>query len=314
MPAPDTIVVALGGNAIVRRGEAGTLEQQVEHAAAALAPVADLVAAGRRVVITHGNGPVVGNIVERGEAARGHIPPMPLWIADADSQGGIGSMLQLTLRNLLAARHCAADVVTLVTHVVVDPRDQAFARPTKPIGPWYGEVRARELEAEEGWTFHEAAGYGWRRVVASPVPLEVVEAASVDELAGAGHVVIAAGGGGIPVRRLEDGTLAGVDAVVDKDATAALLATALGAATLVILMEADAVYDHFGTERAARLASLTVEHVERMLASGAFEEGSIAPKLAAAATFARTGGTSVICSGEMLVSALAGQSGTVVVA
>ncbi len=310
-PAPDApLVVALGGNAIVRRGEAGTIEQQEAHAAAALAPVADLIADGARVVLTHGNGPVVGNILERGEAARDRIPPMPVWIADADSQGGIGSMLQLVLRDLCARRGCASDVVTLVTHVVVDRADPAFARPTKPIGPWYARERAEALSAEEGWAFREVPGRGWRRVVPSPAPLAIVEADSVASLSASGHTVIAAGGGGIPVERLADGSLRGVDAVIDKDATAALLARTLRASALAILMEADAVYAGFGTPGARPLATLTAEEAAAMSASDEFEPGSISPKLAAAAAFARGGGEAVICSGERLAAALRGEAGT----
>ncbi len=310
-PAPDApVVVALGGNAILRRGESGTIEQQEAHAAEALAPVADLIAGGTRVVLTHGNGPVVGNIVERGEAARARIAPMPLWIAGADSQGGIGSMLQLTLRNLLVERGAASDVVTLVTHVVVDRADPAFARPSKPIGPWYAAEQARDLSSAEGWTMREVPGCGWRRVVPSPAPLALVEIDSVSSLSAAGHTVIAAGGGGIPVERRADGSLRGVAAVVDKDATAALLARALGASTLVILMEADAVYASFGTPEARRIARLTPEEASRLAASGEFDSGSIAPKLAAAADFARSGGEAVVCSAGLLAEALAGEAGT----
>lgn len=311
----DTMVVALGGNAIVRRGERGTIDEQFAHAREALSPLVRLVADGKRLVITHGNGPVVGNIVERGEAARGHIPPMPLYIADADSQGGLGVMLQMTMRNLLVAAGAPHPVVTLVTQVVVDRADPAFSHPSKPIGPWYDAEGARRLARAEGWTVRELNGRGWRRVVPSPPPLEIVEAASVAHLAASGHVVIAGGGGGVPVERTADGSLKGVDAVVDKDATAALLATSLGADALVILMEADAVYEGWGTPAQHRLERLTAAEIDEMLASGAFESGSMSPKLQAAASFARSSERdAVICSPAVLDGALAGAAGTRVVA
>jgi carbamate kinase len=312
-PAPERplLVVALGGNAILRRGERGTIEQQFAHARDSLAPVAALVADGARVVVTHGNGPVVGNIVERNEAAREHIPPMPLWIADADSQGGIGVMLQMTLHNLLRELRCDAPVATVVTQVVVDPADRAFERPTKPIGPWYDEDRARELGRIEGWVFHEEPGCGWRRVVPSPEPRRVVEGDAVAALLARGDVVIAAGGGGIPVTEEPSGALAGIDAVVDKDATSSLLAVSLDADALVILMAEDRVSLGWGTPRQRSLEVVTAEEAWRMLAEGDFAEGSMAPKIASAAAFAAaTGRDAVICSPRLLERALRGEGGT----
>ncbi len=312
------IVVALGGNAIVRRGESGTIEQQALRAREALTPVADLVAAGRSVVLTHGNGPVVGNIIMRNEAARDIVPPMPLYIAGADSEGGIGFMLQNTLHNLLAERDLPRPVVTLVTQVVVDPADPAFGIADKPIGPYLGRPEADLLGAERGWSFAEAGDGPLRRVVPSPRPLRVVEAPAVGTLAAAGQVVIAAGGGGVPVVERPDGTLEPVEAVVDKDWTSALLACEIGASALAVLMEADGLYRDWGTPTAERIERLTVTEARELIDGGSLARGSIAPKVAACAWFAaecrasagHAPAEAVICASDALADALAGRAGT----
>lgn len=312
-PAADrpTLVLALGGNAILRKGERGTIEHQTAHAEAAMEPVADLAATGAHIVMTHGNGPVVGNIVERGEAVRDRIAPMPLWIAVADSQGGIGVMLEIALRNRLVARGVDRGVVTIITQTVVDPADPAFGRPTKPIGPYYDAERSAALTTEEGWTFRGEPGCGWRRVVASPAPLRIVETPCIAALAAGGDIVIAAGGGGIPVMESPDGMLSGIDAVVDKDAAGALLAIALRAETFAILMEADAVYLDWGTPSQRRCEVLSAEEASSLLAEGAFVEGSMTPKIRAAVRFvSETGNVAVICRAEDLAAALDGHAGT----
>ena len=310
------IVIALGGNSLVRRGEAGTIEQQNLRAREALEPVADLIADGLRVVITHGNGPVVGNIIMRNEAARDIIPPMPLFIAGADSQGGIGFMLQNTLHNLLTRRGVTRPVAALVTQVVVDPSDPAFERAAKPIGPYMGRAEVDLLAEERGWSFVDAGDGLWRRVVPSPRPLRVVESAAVRSLTDAGTVVIAAGGGGVPVIEQPDGALQAIEAVVDKDWTSALLACEIGAASFAVLMEADALYRDWGTPEAARIERLTVAEANDLLASGTLEAGSIAPKVAACAQFAAgcSGeGQAIICGSDALADALSGRAGTRIV-
>lgn len=308
------LVVALGGNALIRRGEAGTIEQQTAHAAEAMGHVAELVRAGHRVAVTHGNGPIVGNIVIRNESARDRIPPMPLYIDDADSQGGIGLMLQLSLHNRLRALGLDTDVVTVVTAVVVDPADPAFARPTKPIGPYYTAEELAAISAEEpAWVFREIPECGWRRVVASPAPRRIVEADSVGRILEMGDVAIAAGGGGVPVEERPDGTLCPLDAVVDKDASSALLGCQLDADTLAICMEADRVYVGWGTPAQRALGRLCVSDARRYLENAEFDEGSMAPKVAAAARFAEEcGRIAVICRSEELAEALEGRAGTVV--
>jgi carbamate kinase len=307
----STVVVALGGNAIARYGDDGSIATQYRRAEAAMEVAADLIASGARVILTHGNGPVIGNIVLRGELARGTVPPTPLYIAGADSEGGLGLLLQQALGNVLRRRGDTSHAVaTIVTQVIVEADDPAFRSPTKPIGPYYEESQAKKLTAEHGWVFACEGSRGWRRVVASPRPLEIVESAAVTALVDAGVTAIAAGGGGVPVTRRADGTLSGIDAVIDKDWTGALLARTLGARLYVILMEADAVYAGYGEPDARRLAELTPERAGSLAAT--MPPGGIGPKLAAAAWFAIDGGMSVICAAEELREALEGRSGTII--
>lgn len=308
---PDSIVVALGGNAIARPGDDGSIGAQCRRADEALADVADLACDGVRIVLTHGNGPVVGNIVLRGELAAGQVPPMPLFIAGADSEGGIGLVLQQSLGNLLHDHACTRPVAAVVTQVVVDPGDPAFGRPTKPIGPYYSAEAAAELTRERGWKMATEGERGFRRVVASPRPLEVVEAQVVATLMAAGAIPIAAGGGGVPVRRTPDGHLTGIDAVIDKDWTSAVLALALGVDTLAILMEADAVYSDWETPDARALRELTLADAAELVDSGSLPAGSIRPKVEAAMHFARhSGRDAIVCAGGSLAAALAGDAGT----
>ena len=307
-----TLVVALGGNSMLRRGDDGSIETQLKRSDEAMVHIARLVGRGRRVALTHGNGPVVGNIVIRNEAARDTVTPMPLYIAGADSEGGLGFMLQLSLANALWMQGIRNPVATIITETVVESNDPGFLRPTKPIGPYYTEEHLQALRARErDWTFVEVPGAGWRRVVASPRPLRIVQAPVVAHLLAQGMVAIAAGGGGVPVTEGADGQLHGVDAVIDKDWASALLAFEIDADALVIAMESDRLYIHWGTDRQTAVDSLTPAEAETLLASGALDEGSILPKVAASAWFARrTGRAAIICRIEDLESALAGEAGT----
>ena len=312
LSAGDTVVVALGGNAIARSGDAPGVASQYARASEALAGVVPLVARGLRVALTHGNGPVVGDIVLRGELAAGSVVPTPLYIADADSEGGIGLMLQQVLGNLLRMRGMSTPVATVVTQVVVDAADPAFAHPVKGIGPRLSEADAQRRAAETG-LHYGPDGPGWRRLVASPHPLRIVETPAVRALLDSQVVTIAAGGGGVPVVADAAGTLTGVDAVVDKDWASALLAADLGAAALVVAMEAPGVMEGFGTPSARVIPSLTAEEVSVLLASGSLPEGGIAPKLAACAWFAeRTGRLALICASDALSAAFEGEGGTLV--
>jgi len=313
-PKPRTLVIALGGNAILRRGDDGTITTQFERANTSMHHIASLAADGHRLVLTHGNGPVVGNIVLRNECARDLIPPMPLYIAGADSEGGIGLMLQMSLHNQLVYAAVSRPVVTVITQCVVDADDPAFQTPTKPIGPYFDLDGAERLTREEGWTFAEEGDRGWRRVVASPKPIRVIEARSIRHLAEEGSIVIAAGGGGVPVLENDDGTLEGIDAVIDKDRASALLACEIDADILVIQMEEDRVCVAYGTPQQRALEQLTVAEAEALIESGELSAGSIRPKVEACARFVRTcGREAVICAVDALEDALAGRAGTRIV-
>ena len=300
MSDPPLLVVAVGGNALLRRGERIGIDAQranVARAARALAPLCD----GHRVAVVHGNGPQVGLLAL--ETADGPSP-MPLDVLDAESQGQIGSLLGLGLANELGGR----EVVTLVTHVTVDPADPAFALPTKPIGPVYDDVTARRLAAERGWVV-APDGVHWRRVVASPEPREIVELAAIARLVDGGSVVLCAGGGGVPVA-VEQGRYQAREAVIDKDLAAALLAERLHAATLVLLTDVDAVYERFGTPEARPLTRLTIGEAERL----DLPPGSMGPKVRAAARFvAATGRPAAVGALDRAPDVAAGRSGTRVV-
>ncbi len=241
-----TVVVALGGNAILQPGQVGTFEEQLFNVDGAMRRIAALVEEGWRVVLTHGNGPQVGNLLIQNALAARTVAPMPMDVCGAESQGQIGYMAAQTLANHLRKRRLAVPVVTIVTQVAVDPADKAFAAPSKPVGPFYSEAEARRMMLEEGLAMREDAGRGWRRVVPSPEPREIVELEAVRDLSAAGALVVCAGGGGVPVVRSR-GALSGIDAVIDKDLAAALLASELGADALLILTDVPQAYLHYGT-------------------------------------------------------------------
>jgi len=296
-----TTVVALGGNALIRAGDRGTAAEQ----AARLRETADALAPILRdgnVVITHGNGPQVGNELLRQERSADEVPPLPLYLAVAQTQAEIGSIIEIEL-----GPAAGRPVACLLTHVVVDESDPAFERPTKPIGPFYPVEQARALEAERGWQLVEEHGRGWRRAVPSPTPLEIVETNQIRALLSAGAVPVACGGGGIPVVRRGD-RLEGVDAVIDKDRASAVLAGELGADRLLILTDVPAVKRGFGTPAEEEIRELTAEQAEAFLPDLA--EGSMRPKLEAAISMARAGGETIITSLDGVEAALRGQAGT----
>jgi len=312
MPAlPQSLLITLGGNAILPARGTGTFDEQCSITRLTMKPIAELIREGVQVVLSHGNGPIVGNILIRNEAARDQIPPMPLDVCGADSQGGIGYMMQQSLQNELMSAGEDRAVVTVVTQVVVDERDPAFRRPTKPIGPFYSHERARLLAKEKGWTVVEDAGRGYRRVVASPRPLEVVEIGAIRRLVSGGAIVIAAGGGGIPVTRQWDGSYHGVEAVIDKDLASSLLARLLGCEMLCIITGVERVAIHFGKPEQRDLERATAEELSRYAAEGHFSAGSMGPKVQAAIEFVRGGGREVvITSPAKLREALDGKAGT----
>jgi carbamate kinase len=294
------IVVALGGNALLKRGEPMTAENQRANVRRAAVELAELVKAGHSLVITHGNGPQVGLLALQAAATPGM--PFPLDVLDAETAGMIGYVIQQELGNVVKDR----PVATLLTQVRVDPHDPAFATPTKPIGPLYDEATARRLAAERGWAV-APDNDKWRRVVPSPKPLEILEAAVLAFLVEHGVIVICAGGGGIPVVELNGGGIAGIEAVIDKDLASSLLARQLGADMLVMLTDVDAVYLDWGMPKARPLSRVQAGD----LSAVAFAAGSMGPKVEAAIAFAtETGQPAAIGKLEDAVEIVAGRRGT----
>jgi carbamate kinase len=307
----DISVVAMGGNSLIDPALAPTVENQFAITAGAVVPIAELVAQGERLILTHGNGPQVGFMQLRVEMARGVLHEVPLDSLVADSQGGIGYMIQMTLRGELERRGVAAEVATLLTEVEVDPHDQAFEEPTKPIGKFYGLAESQELTAKYGWQMVEDSHRGYRRVVPSPSPVRIVELVTIRRLTDAGVIVIACGGGGIPVMRREDGRTRGIECVIDKDRASAVLAVELGAKRLIITTGVDAVCADFMTPQQRTLRETTVSEIRELGAQGQFPPGSMRPKMDAALYFLNRGGEEVfVCRPEALAEALAGRAGT----
>lgn len=313
MPEQRTVVIALGGNALAQPGEEGTITQQFRHARESLGAVVELAREGWHIAIVHGNGPQVGNALIRNEMARHVVPPLPLGVLVAATEGWIGYMLQQSLQNALANAGVKRQVVTLVTQVLCAPDDPELQRPTKPIGRTMDEETARALASEMGGDVVQTKG-GWRRVVPSPRPREIVEREMIRALVGQGHLVIAAGGGGCPVYPDPRLGLEGIDAVVDKDRAAAILGRDIGAEVLVILTDVECVYLHYGTPEQKALRRLTVAEAEELLRGSELGTGSMAPKVEAAAEFVRAGGRrAVIARLDQGREAVAGEAGTEIV-
>ena len=311
--ASKTIVIALGGNALAQPGEEGTITQQFKHTRESLGAVVELAREGWQIAIVHGNGPQVGNELIRNEQSRHLVPPLPLGVLVAGTEGWIGYMIQQSLQNALRRGGVDRQVVTMVTQVLVDPDDPEMQRPTKPIGRTMDEATARALAAEMGGEVAQTRG-GWRRVVPSPRPTAIVEREMIRTLVAQGHLVIAAGGGACPVYVHERWGLEGVDAVVDKDRAAAILGRDIGADVLVILTDVERVYTGFGTPEQRALERLTLAQAESLLAGSDLGTGSMAPKVEAAAEFVRRGGTrAIIARLDQGREAVAGKAGTEIV-
>ena len=305
MSAPT--VVALGGNALLRKGDAGTVFDQRRRVEEATRPLAQLAAGAVQLVITHGNGPVVGNIFLRHEECARNIPPMPLDVCGAESQGDIGYLISVALHNALGRAGMTTPVAAVLTCVEVAADDPAFSHPTKPIGGFFTEEEARRVP----YPVARDADRGYRRVVASPRPQHIVQLAAIRALVGAGVIPIAVGGGGVPVVKRPDGSLLGAEAVIDKDLAASLLARELGAGTLIILTDIDRVYLGFLSAARRPLVQLGAVEAQTHLAQGEFLPGSMGPKIEAAIEFLRDGGQRVvICLPEQLDAALKGEAGT----
>jgi len=304
-----TVVVALGGNAILQPGQVGTFEEQLFNIDGAMRRIAALVEEGWRVVLTHGNGPQVGNLLIQNALAAKTVAPMPMDVCGAMSQGQIGYLAAQTLANHLKKRRLPVGVVTLVTQVAVDPRDKAFASPSKPVGPFYSEDQARKMMLEEGHAMREDAGRGWRRVVPSPEPKEIVEIEAIRDCLEGGLLVVCSGGGGVPVVRSR-GALSGIDAVIDKDLAAALLAKELCADALLILTDVAQAYIGYGTPEQTALGRVTARQMRAYAAEGHFKAGSMGPKVEACLRFVDAGGEAVIASLTEVAEAMAGRAGT----
>jgi carbamate kinase len=314
MAAPRTAVVALGGNAITRPNEEDTIPRQFANTRASLAGIIPLIREGYRLAITHGNGPQVGNAIFRVELARGKAPELPLGICVADTEGGMGYMIEQSLQNRLRQEKVSRPVVTVITQVVVDKRDPSIKKPSKFIGQLYSEEEARRFERERNWVMKKDANRGWRRVVPSPIPLEIVEKETIKQLVASGAVVIAAGGGGIPVYREKDGSLEGVDAVIDKDRASAVLAHDIGADFLLMLTGVDKVALNFGLLTQKFLDRLTATEAKKYLAEGHFPPGSMGPKIEAAIQFLKSGGKEVIITSiPKAFQGVTGEAGTRIV-
>lgn len=288
---PKTAVVALGGNALTRAGQTGTYDEQSDNAVTMARAIMGLRRSGWRVVIVHGNGPQVGNLAIQHEEGRRLVPAQPLFSLGAMTQGQIGSLISLALR----AEQIDLPVAAVVTHVVVSSDDPAFARPSKPIGPFFTKARASELAAKRGWTVDDDSGRGFRRRVASPRPVTIVETPAIEALVASGSIVIAAGGGGVPVVSTDTG-LRGVEAVIDKDYVAGQLASALGAQALVFVTDVPRLMIDFGDPTERALAEIDVDAAERYQQDGQFPPGSMGPKVDAATRFLRSGGDVAVIS------------------
>ena len=307
-------VIAFGGNAILKEGERGTQEEQIRHCDDAADLMAQIVQRGYDLVIVHGNGPQVGNILIQMEEAVNKVPPFSLDVCVAISEGSMGYMLERSLRNQFRRRSLKKEVATLITQVMVDPRDPAFENPSKPIGPFFTAYRAAALRKEKRWPMVEDSGRGYRRVVASPLPQRIINMEIVKSLMKEGACVIAAGGGGVPAYYDGHDNIKGVEAVIDKDYTSSLIAGELKAELFVILTNVEQVAINFGKKTQKNLSRVRLKEIKRYQEKGHFPAGSMGPKIKAAVDFIENGGKEVIVtSPKELIRAIKGQSGTHIV-
>ena len=308
------VVIALGGNALLQRGQKGTFEEQYENVKRTVSSIADLVERGYKIVLTHGNGPQVGATLLRHEAGKEIVPVLPLDACGAETQGFIGYMMQQALRNELKSREIDKYVVSIITRVIVDKHDTAFTNPTKPIGPFYSKEEMERLTKQKpDQVIREDAGRGYRRVVPSPDPKIIAERSAIRTLVDNGFIVIACGGGGIPVIEEENQAI-GVEAVIDKDLAGQRLATLISANIFIMLTDVDGAYKEYGTPRQELLSEITTGRLRNYLTEGQFKEGSMAPKVEAAIRFVEGGGErAVIAKLGNLTQALDGKAGTQVI-
>jgi carbamate kinase len=307
-----TVVVALGGNALLPPGERGDIHQQFAYTRDSLAPIVAMARTGWRIAIVHGNGPQIGDELYRNEMARRALPPLPLGVLVAATAGWIGYMIQQSLQNALEGAGIERDVVTIITQVLVDPDDAATREPIKPIGRVLDKRTARAMVRDFKWTIREEDD-GFRRLVPSPVPIKIIECEEIRRLIETGTIVIAAGGGGTPVYRHPVLRLEGVDAVIDKDRAAAVLARGIDAEALLILSNVEGVYAGWGTDHEKLLSKLTVQQADELLRGDELGQGSMAPKVEAAVSFVKAGGTkAMIARLDHGMQALSGVAGTTI--
>lgn len=309
-----TAVVAIGGNTIIKEGQYGTAGEQFTNFDMVCEQIVRMVKLNYNIVLTHGNGPQVGNSLIRMDEASAKVPSMPLDVCDAETQGSMGYMLQQTLLNKLKKEKIKKSVISVITQVLVSERDLAFKNPTKPIGPFYTKEKAEKYAREKGWNVVEDSGRGYRRVVPSPKPIEMIERKMIKKIIASRGIVIACGGGGIPVIRGRDGSISGVEAVIDKDMASSELASEIGAELLVILTDVEKVTINFKKENQRDIDKMTVKEAKRYLRSGEFPPGSMGPKIMASIQFLESGGKEVIITSiERLVDALNRKTGTRIV-
>lgn len=307
--AKQTVLVALGGHAFIEHGQKGTFRDHQSNAAKISRQLQMLVQGDYQLVITHGNGPQVGNLLLQNEAAT--VPPMPMDVLVAQTEGSLGYFLQQAMMNELARQQIKREVFTIVTQVLVDPADSAFQNPTKPVGPFMSQEDAEKCRVERGWSIVDDSGRGFRRVVPSPKPKQILQGDLIIEAARKGHIVIACGGGGIPVKQAEDGTYEGIEAVIDKDLSSAILANQIGARLFVILTEVPQVYINFKKPDQEALSKVSKNKLMELYEEGYFPPGSMGPKVLAACDFLNKGGAkAIITNPETLEQALKGNGGT----
>ncbi|ABX30818.1 carbamate kinase [Petrotoga mobilis SJ95] len=310
--AEKLAIVAIGGNALSQPKESPTAENMLKNLENTAKCLVELVKKNYKIVITHGNGPQVGNILVQQDIAKEVIPPFPLDVNGAMTQGYIGYMISQMLKNVLTAEHIEKDVSSIVTQVLVDKNDPAFNNPSKPIGPFYTEEEANTFIKEKGWSMVEDAGRGWRRVVPSPEPLEIIEIRAIKQLVRDNNITIAAGGGGIPVVK-EENKLKGVEGVIDKDRASALLAIELDADEFIILTAVEKVFINFNKPNQQAISSMTVNQAIQYMKEGHFSKGSMLPKIEACTNFVlKTGRSALITDLTKLVDALEGKTGTII--
>lgn len=303
------VVIALGGNAILKPNQSATVETQLANIQLSAEQIAKIEKLDHQIVVTHGNGPQVGNILRQNEEAKEVVPPFPLDVCNAESQGFIGYLMEQSIKNKIEQEELTSNVVTLLTQVEVAADDPAFEKPTKPIGLFYSEEEAKKMAEEKHWVMEEDAGRGYRRVVPSPQPVTIHGVESMVHLLNQNTIVIAGGGGGIPVVKQAEG-LKGIEAVIDKDRTGKKLAEQVDADVFMMLTDVNNVYIKYGTPEQEKLTGLSVSEAQAYFDAGHFAEGSMGPKMEAAIAFAKQGKTAIICSLEEADLALLGEAGT----